>query len=152
MHSFLMGFSHRLSHHTVLKSTLGYSVSCYGEKLSGWHGQNRREVAKMFSRDVAERLANSHSIIRLQHTMLAYFVHDTGAQALHRCKQQLLTTIAQEVRNSSVIFGSGYTVDLADTVSAHSRSEERRVGKECVSTCRSRWSPYDIKKKQQKQR
>src|SRR3546814_17079754 len=28
------------------------------------------------------------------------------------------------------------------------RSEERRVGKECVSTCRSRWSPYpDIKKR-----
>src|SRR3546814_12902458 len=27
------------------------------------------------------------------------------------------------------------------------RSEERRVGKECVSTCRSRWSPYHTKKK-----
>src|SRR3546814_14123076 len=27
-----------------------------------------------------------------------------------------------------------------------SRSEERRVGQECVSTCRSRWSPYDSKK------
>src|SRR3546814_19461590 len=25
------------------------------------------------------------------------------------------------------------------------RSEERRVGKECVSTCRSRWSPYHEK-------
>src|SRR3546814_19609891 len=25
---------------------------------------------------------------------------------------------------------------------ARYRSEERRVGKECVSTCRSRWSPY----------
>src|SRR3546814_4094669 len=25
---------------------------------------------------------------------------------------------------------------------AEVRSEERRVGKECVSTCRSRWSPY----------
>src|SRR3546814_6057650 len=25
---------------------------------------------------------------------------------------------------------------------APDRSEERRVGKECVSTCRSRWSPY----------
>src|SRR3546814_11417470 len=24
----------------------------------------------------------------------------------------------------------------------YTRSEERRVGKECVSTCRSRWSPY----------
>src|SRR3546814_16439422 len=28
------------------------------------------------------------------------------------------------------------------------RSEERRVGKECVSTCRSRWSPSHKKKKQ----
>src|SRR3546814_7935792 len=33
------------------------------------------------------------------------------------------------------IFGQ----QAADVVS---RSEERRVGKECVSTCRSRWSPY----------
>src|SRR3546814_17433260 len=31
------------------------------------------------------------------------------------------------------------------------RSEERRVGKACVSTCRSRWSPYHYKKKQTKQ-
>src|SRR3546814_16923584 len=31
------------------------------------------------------------------------------------------------------------------------RSDERRVGKECVSTCRSRWSPYHSKKKRQKQ-
>src|SRR3546814_13000735 len=28
------------------------------------------------------------------------------------------------------------------TPQAALRSEERRVGKECVSTCRSRWSPY----------
>src|SRR3546814_12890444 len=27
------------------------------------------------------------------------------------------------------------------------RSAERRVGKECVGTCRSRWSPYHYKKK-----
>src|SRR3546814_11333648 len=27
-------------------------------------------------------------------------------------------------------------------ISPSARSEERRVGKECVSTCRSRWSPY----------
>src|SRR3546814_13389590 len=31
----------------------------------------------------------------------------------------------------------------------HVRSEERRVGKECVSTCRSRWSPYHYKKQHQ---
>src|SRR3546814_7581326 len=28
------------------------------------------------------------------------------------------------------------------TTGIEGRSEERRVGKECVSTCRSRWSPY----------
>src|SRR3546814_15656320 len=28
------------------------------------------------------------------------------------------------------------------TAFSRNRSEERRVGKECVSTCRSRWSPY----------
>src|SRR3546814_19052479 len=31
------------------------------------------------------------------------------------------------------------------------RSEERRVGKECVSPCRSRWSPYHEKKKYRKE-
>src|SRR3546814_11098351 len=37
---------------------------------------------------------------------------------------------------------------ISDNTSPHPtpptsrRSEERRVGKECVSTCRSRWSPY----------
>src|SRR3546814_14058724 len=28
------------------------------------------------------------------------------------------------------------------SITFNCRSEERRVGKECVSTCRSRWSPY----------
>src|SRR3546814_14285663 len=32
------------------------------------------------------------------------------------------------------------------------RSEERRVGQECVSTCRSRWSPYHSKKKKKNNR
>src|SRR3546814_13970162 len=31
---------------------------------------------------------------------------------------------------------------LADADLLSPRSEERRVGKECVRTCRSRWSPY----------
>src|SRR3546814_15095697 len=32
--------------------------------------------------------------------------------------------------------------DIAAVEGGVDRSEERRVGKECVSTCRSRWSPY----------
>src|SRR3546814_20292862 len=37
--------------------------------------------------------------------------------------------------------------ELNRTLPADARSEERRVGKECVSTCRSRWSPDHYKKK-----
>ena len=32
--------------------------------------------------------------------------------------------------------------DHAEPVDVPTRSEERRVGKECASMCRSRWSPY----------
>src|SRR3546814_13107792 len=38
-----------------------------------------------------------------------------------------------------VVNALGVASRYADPVQ---RSEERRVGKECVSTCRSRWSPY----------
>src|SRR3546814_15803879 len=35
-----------------------------------------------------------------------------------------------------------HLVGALDVVAERDRSEERRVGKECVSPCRSRWSPY----------
>src|SRR3546814_15204077 len=38
--------------------------------------------------------------------------------------------------------------DPHEDAASGNRSEERRVGKECVSTCRSRWSPYHYKKNQ----
>src|SRR3546814_14027610 len=39
--------------------------------------------------------------------------------------------------------GRGVVLDVTDAQACDAlRSEERRVGKECVSTCRSRWSPY----------
>src|SRR3546814_12925497 len=41
--------------------------------------------------------------------------------------------------------------DRSGVARARHRSEERRVGKECVSTCRSRWSPYHYKKNISKQ-
>src|SRR3546814_13014760 len=45
--------------------------------------------------------------------------------------------------------GYFFIVDrLKRMINASGRSEERRVGKECVSTCRSRWSPYHSKQNQ----
>src|SRR3546814_3302080 len=38
-------------------------------------------------------------------------------------------------------------IHLNTTLTRKKRSEERRVGKECVNTCRSRWSPYHKKKR-----
>src|SRR3546814_8723982 len=37
----------------------------------------------------------------------------------------------------ATVIGAGANLGMTQ------RSEERRVGKECVSTCRSRWSPYN---------
>src|SRR3546814_15531013 len=50
----------------------------------------------------------------------------------------------QEGSNSGVYLRGRYEVQIEDSpANAHpSRSEESSVGKECVSTCRSRWSPY----------
>src|SRR3546814_12190236 len=41
------------------------------------------------------------------------------------------------VRDVATIYGGSITLEESED-----RSEERRVGKECVSTCRSRGSPY----------
>src|SRR3546814_18053416 len=37
----------------------------------------------------------------------------------------------------------------AITAAVSHRSEARRVGNECVSTCQTRWAPYHLKKKKQ---
>src|SRR3546814_20078248 len=46
----------------------------------------------------------------------------------------MTVTVIRQAGESGQLYGSVNSRDI--------RSEERRVGKECVSTCRSRWSPY----------
>src|SRR3546814_14083895 len=48
----------------------------------------------------------------------------------------LILEVAAGQRAALSIYGADYPTRDG------TRSEERRVGKECVSTCRSRWSPY----------
>ena len=53
----------------------------------------------------------------------------------------LLLVIIGSVWLNMAPFRSGF--DIADELGGNIfRSEERRVGKECASMCRSRWSPY----------
>src|SRR3546814_13575249 len=60
-------------------------------------------------------------------------ISDRQCRALHAPQQQ-----ADAVRRAKLVL-----------VPVRIRSEERRVGKECVSTCRSRWSPDHSKTKTQ---
>src|SRR3546814_6387544 len=50
-------------------------------------------------------------------------------------------TLFMEQKYSLIWTGLSYQM-LGSANPIKGRSEERRVGKECVSTCRSRWSPY----------
>src|SRR3546814_12077531 len=54
---------------------------------------------------------------------------------------------ADDISRIEVRSASGAMVPLAALLA---RSEARRVGKECVGTCRSRWSPDHSKKKKKK--
>src|SRR3546814_18659905 len=54
-------------------------------------------------------------------------------RVLRRDQRQIRRTVVPGSANDGVKCGHGI---------AERRSEERRVGKECVSTCSSRWSPY----------
>src|SRR3546814_2189901 len=96
---------------------------------------------------------------RRRHTRCALV---TGVQtcALPILRRAFLVEIEDLFRRGcSIVAGEGdarrlvriYRIDGIIFISVHAparhsppfrRSEERRVGKECVSTCRSRWSPY----------
>src|SRR3546814_12040483 len=54
--------------------------------------------------------------------------------------------LAHGEKKTSIRTTKGLQADLR-VVPPDARSEESRVGKECVSTCTSRWAPYHLKKK-----
>src|SRR3546814_13946361 len=67
-------------------------------------------------------------------------LEDAHGAELHVADAELAAAVISLVEIVHGVFGRGDGHQFG-------RSEERRVGKECVSTCRSRWSPYHQKKK-----
>src|SRR3546814_10712422 len=51
-------------------------------------------------------------------------------------------SVINETGKAAAFSGDEDVIQRTKFVETKWRSEERRVGKECVSTCRSRWSPY----------
>src|SRR3546814_17270087 len=66
-------------------------------------------------------------------------VEQTGGSGLTALTRGQFTSLGIETK---YVFGSNSVAALGGLVAAGIRSEERRVGKECVSTGRSRWAPY----------
>src|SRR3546814_12611713 len=68
---------------------------------------------------------------------------DTSRVAVTLAKQRLMTASYDyfELKYPHEGLRGGFIYKTVPHVTLK-RSEERRVGKECVSTCRSRWSPY----------
>src|SRR3546814_20204061 len=76
----------------------------------------------------------------------AYGNRRHGLEILLRSRHRATTATEPISRQPVHCYARSAHVELWLTATASSRSlarsEERRVGKECVSTCRSRWSPY----------
>src|SRR3546814_14615418 len=69
-----------------------------------------------------------------------YALNDPYHGGTHLPDITVITPVFND-EGTQVLFYVGSRGHHAD-VGGITRSEERRVGKECVSTCRSRWSPY----------
>src|SRR3546814_12950345 len=66
------------------------------------------------------------------------------------CRSKVRLSVSLVVGNSSTKRQESPSRGNGRVTTDSNRSDERRVGKECVSTCRSRWAPYNIKKKKER--
>src|SRR3546814_2781386 len=74
--------------------------------------------------ELADRLGYDYAW-EVEHHFLEEYSHSSAPEVF-------LAAASQRTKN----------IRLGHGIVQLTRSEERRVGKECVSTCRSRWSPY----------
>src|SRR3546814_15104549 len=72
----------------------------------------------------------------VQRSLASSFV-SSGLDLLDTSNLRLANLVVVDFQDFDAVF-----VLQTELVNSDNRSEERRVGKECVRTCRSRWSPY----------
>src|SRR3546814_10027222 len=100
--------------------------TAYEMRISDWSSDVcSSDLTKMSMGQHCELMVKEWKIPREAQDLLAYESHKKAAAAYDAgFYDDLIVPFAGLERDNNL------------------RSEERRVGKECVSTCRSRWSPY----------
>src|SRR3546814_16625565 len=102
-------------------------VGCFDNGIAGGRIENRHNRHRIH----IMRLTSDHKSNGLILATLIFAAQSAHAQSLpveHVGERPASAVEKVEIEESAVVDGT--------------RSEEGRVGKECVSTCRSRWSPY----------
>src|SRR3546814_1781659 len=99
--------------------------TAYEMRISDWSSD-------VCSSDLYSRVDVGNRIARLER--IAPFFASDAHDAAERLGDQIESAFVG-IRACAPVAGDG-------AINQAWRSEERRVGKECVSTCRSRWSPY----------
>src|SRR3546814_16965061 len=89
------------------------------------------------------------SDLHLQQNILPHALGEVGADGADGGQVARQLGIAQHMVDAGAHGDDGLEVRKGLEAARRRRSEERRVGKECVSTGRSRWSPYHKKKTKQ---
>src|SRR3546814_12372768 len=103
--------------------------------------------------DWSSDVCSSDLVAQMQYNMYHHYTVDEhtifAIGILHAIEQGRLaevapiaTEVVHQILSRRVLYMAVLLHDIAKGRGGDHRSEERRVGKECVSTCRSRWSPY----------
>src|SRR3546814_5706877 len=71
-----------------------------------------------------------------------HLIEDLVVDGMVLDRQHIFDTAIEIARHPVRRGNEQFRVVVGQRIAVAERSEERRVGKECVSTCRSRWSQY----------
>src|SRR3546814_13432414 len=91
--------------------------------------RSRRQPAEPIARYGADRV------------LLLAIVPDRAAAAQHRLRQLRIGDVGTAEHGLHQFVAADRAIAVLDQATQAFRSEERREGKECVRTCKDRWSP-----------